>query len=291
MRDEDVKRGRFDPMVLLWWPESLDVEPPQELYYQTDGTTPVASHRSSWTDPNAAFIGFKGGKGAGPHGHMDIGSFMYECDGVRWARDLGAQDYADLASSGIKLNDKSQDSTRWDVFRLNNFSHNTLVVNDTLQRVDGRSTFTGKGPDFTVMEFAGLYAPYLDEASRGVRLLPGKRALIQDELKSGNEVASIRWAMLTGAEVELMGSEARLTEAGQELYLSVIEPEGAQLEIFQSDPPPNDWDASNPGTRMVGFNVNLETNEFTRIVVLLDPNSGETEELTVSPLADWQNNE
>ena len=140
------------------------------------------------------------------------------------------------------------------------------------------------------MELTSLYAPYLDEASRGVRLLFGKRALIQDELKSGNEEASIRWAMLTGAEVELMGSEARLTESGKELHLSVIEPEGATVEIFQSDPPPNAYDASNPGTRMVGFYVNLEPNESTRIVVLLDPNSGETEELTVHPLADWQNN-
>ena len=284
-------RWRMDPMVLLWWPESLDVGPPQELYYQTDGITPVASHRSSWTDPDAAFIGFKGGQCTEPHhAHMDIGSFIYESDGVRWARDLGAQNYDSLRSAGIDLGDHTQEGDRWTVFRMNNFSHNTLVVNDALQRVDGVGTFTDKGPDFTVMELASLYAPYLDKASRGVRLLSGKRALIQDELKSGNEEASIRWAMLTGAEVELMGSEARLTEAGQELYLSVIEPEGATVEIFQSDPPPNDYDASNPGTRMVGFNVNLEPNESTRIVVLLDPNSGQVEELTVNPLATWQNN-
>ena len=294
IRDEDVKRGRFDPMVLLWWPESLDVKPPKELYYQTDGITPVASHRSSWTDPDAAFIGFKGGKGSGPHGHMDIGSFIYESDGVRWAKDLGAQSYGTLESKGLKLfseASKTQKGDRWKVFRLNNFSHNTLVVNNALQRVEGVGKFTGKGPDFTVMEFASLYAPHLDKASRGVRLLPGKRALIQDELKSGKKEASIRWAMLTGAKVELKGSEARLTQAGRELYLSVIEPKGAQVEIFQSDPPPNDYDCPNPGTRMVGFSVKLKPNESTRIVVLLAPNSiRKVEELTVNPLATWKSN-
>ena len=51
---------------------------------------------------------------------MDAGSFIYERKGIRWAIDLGMQNYLSLESRGINLWDQSQEGQRWGVFRLGN---------------------------------------------------------------------------------------------------------------------------------------------------------------------------
>jgi len=281
--------GRFGPLILLWWPQSFKVPAPARTTYQADGITPVATHRSSWTDANASFIGFKGGSGGGPHGHMDIGSFIFESDGVRWGLDLGAQSYHSLESQGIRLWGRDQNAQRWKVFRLNNFSHSTLVVNGELQRAAAKSKFTQKGSNHTVMDFASLYAPHLARASRGVRLLPDRQAVIQDELTAGGEKATVRWAMLTGAKVKIAGPVATLTQNGKTLRLSVLSPKNARLETYQTDPPPNKYDSRNPNTRMVGFSVTIEPGESTRLTVALTPGSQKTPaEIPITPLASWK---
>lgn len=57
------------------------------------GPTPVAVHRTSWTDPRAVFAGIKAGRAGENHGHMDAGSFVLDAGGIRWALDLGSQSY------------------------------------------------------------------------------------------------------------------------------------------------------------------------------------------------------
>ena len=63
----------------------------------------------------------------------------------------------------------------------------------------------------------------------------------------------------------------RFREQG-ELYLETLEPVDAAIEVFSTDPP-NEWDAPNPGTRQIGFYVELGAQESTTITVLLTPGS------------------
>ena len=99
--------------------------------------------RSSWSDSSAIYVGLKAGSPSVNHAHMDVGSFIMEADGVRWAMDFGMQNYESLESNGVDLWNSKQDSQRWQVFRYNNFVHNTLTVNNSLQRVAGQATITG----------------------------------------------------------------------------------------------------------------------------------------------------
>ena len=57
--------------------------------------------RSSWTNPKALFLGFKLGSPSVEHGHMDVGSFVFDSDGVRWAMDFGQQEYESLESKTL----------------------------------------------------------------------------------------------------------------------------------------------------------------------------------------------
>ena len=120
-------RSRFSPLILLWCNSKQAV--PKDLSWMGSGSNSVAMFRSSWTDPDAVYLAIKGGSPGVSHGHMDVGSFVLDAEGLRWAVDLGPESYHKIESRGMNLWGRSQDAERWRIFRYNNLSHNTLVVN------------------------------------------------------------------------------------------------------------------------------------------------------------------
>ncbi|NJK99000.1 MAG: heparinase, partial [Bacteroidales bacterium] len=64
------------------------IKEPASKVWMGQGANPVCLMRTSWNDPNAIYVGFKAGSPSVNHGHMDIGSFIMEADGVRWASDF-----------------------------------------------------------------------------------------------------------------------------------------------------------------------------------------------------------
>ena len=94
---------RISPLTLFYlFPRPPDVKVNLPLAWRSDGATDVAVLRSSW-EKDGRFAGFKGGKATNPHGHMDGGSFIYEAKGVRWALDLGGENYAKAGTLGVGL--------------------------------------------------------------------------------------------------------------------------------------------------------------------------------------------
>ena len=97
--------NRVLPAALLWGAAiGLDtLSAPKQRMWNGGGTTSVSLMRTSWSDPNALFVGIKGGTASSNHAHMDAGSFVMEADGVRWAEDLGREDYELLESNGLHI--------------------------------------------------------------------------------------------------------------------------------------------------------------------------------------------
>ena len=75
--------------------------------YTGAGITPVAMMRTGW-DEKDLYLGVKGGKSSNPHGHMDIGEFVFDAYGYRWAVDYGQPAYSTIESFFIK-----ERSPRW----------------------------------------------------------------------------------------------------------------------------------------------------------------------------------
>ena len=102
-------------------------------------------------------------------------------------------------------------------------------------------------------------------------LLGDRGLLVQDEFGAPKERAvAVRWAMLTRAEVQIDGpGRATLVRDGKKLAFRVVEPAGAELRVFVTDPPPAATDAPNPGTRMLGFFVQVPAGVRTRVRVEL----------------------
>jgi hypothetical protein len=269
---------RLFPLTLLWLREhegNPEIQMP--LHWTSGGSVPVSVHRSSWTDANAAYVGFKAGSPSAPHGQMDVGSFVLDADGVRWAWDLGAEGYHGIESRGMNLWSSAQDSDRWTIFRQSNSGHNTLVIDGQPQIAAGDAPITRFSPDpafpHSVADLSAVYEGQADSVRRGIALLPSGEVLIQDSLTGLAPGSVVRWGMITRAEPgETGGAVLPLTMDGAELTLRLLSPD-ASWEVFQTDPPPNEWDSPNPGTRMVGFRAEAPESGNLELAVLATPGS------------------
>lgn len=267
---------KFLPMMLIW-AQGIDLDKvpePKETMWVGKGSNPVALMRTSWTDTNAVFVGVKGGTCAVGHSHMDIGSFVMDADGVRWAMDFGAQGYNSLESKGVDLWNSRQNSQRWQVFRYNNLAHNTLTVNNRYQRVDGYAPLTGFSADPGLMsatfDLSEVYKGQLAHAGRTIAIVNKQYVVIKDELETSDTAATIRWNLLTSASVTLKGNGAELSKNGKKLILNVRKPAKVVMKTWTTTSP-NDYDAPNPGTTFVGFEVTLPAGTKTSFAVYMIP--------------------
>ena len=283
-------RDRLAPLALLWRQGEPSV--PEALCWRGRGSNPVAMFRSSWTDPNAVYLAIKGGSPGVSHGHMDVGSFVIDASGLRWAADLGPESYHKIESRGMNLWGRSQDAQRWTIFRYHNLSHNTLAVNGQHQRVRGSAPIIRYSDRKTfphvVFDMSSVYEGQLAQALRGASLLSSGHILIQDEFQAADQPANVRWAMVTPTSVSLEDDKnALLNQEGKTMRLSVLTDVKVQLRTY-STVPQADYDAPNPSTCMIGFEVALSAGQAARTAVLLTPPAAQTKtSVELQPLLQW----
>jgi len=94
----------------------------------------VAFFRSAWNDRQAVYVAVKSGDNRANHSHLDLGSFVLDALGERWAVELGGDDYNLPGYFGKK---------RWEYYRLRTEGQNTLVwIAELINRVQpGNGTF------------------------------------------------------------------------------------------------------------------------------------------------------
>jgi hypothetical protein len=135
--------------------------------------------RGVWNDAESVFLGLKAASGQRGHAHLDLGSFVMDAPGVRWAADLGADDY-DLPGYG----DSGAEGNRWEYYRLNNGSHNTLLLNGHLQdatavTVISRSDLS-ESPPFAMIDLSTAFSRDAQSLHRGAAIVDNCGVLIQD---------------------------------------------------------------------------------------------------------------
>jgi hypothetical protein len=268
--------GRFLPFIALWWdamPKSASA-PALPTSWLGDGPNPIGVFRSSWTDSNALYLAFKGGSAGLSHAHMDAGSFVLEADGVRWACDLGAQDYESIESKGWNLWSREQNSDRWRVFRLNNFSHNTLTLGGQLHRVNGDARIVGFNPGPTpgaAIDLSPVFAGQAAGVVRRFQVGADRSVLIRDELTGLSPGTTVRWTLVTRAGVDLARDHAILRQDGRTLQARLLAPRGAVFGVMPADPPDDGVNAPNPGARMLVINTVASASGQLRLDVVLRP--------------------
>ncbi|MDR2036568.1 MAG: heparinase II/III-family protein [Bacteroidales bacterium] len=285
--------NRLLPAVMIWGSNiKLDeVKPPKELLWKGQGVTPVVLMRTSWTSPDAIYVGFKGGTASSNHAHMDAGSFIMEADGVRWASDFGMENYNSLETKGVDLWNGRQNSQRWQIFRYNNMAHNTLTVDNRLHVVKGYAAIrsSSSSPDFmnATSDLKEIYDGQLAAAVRGIAIINQQYVVVRDEIKTLGNETTIRWTMLTTADVKITGKNSmELKKDGKKLKLEVSEPSKVTMRIWSTQSP-NDFDSPNPGTALIGFEVNIPANAEAILSVKLVPQSAKKAGNKIPALEQW----
>ncbi|MCF8341263.1 MAG: heparinase II/III family protein [Chitinophagaceae bacterium] len=290
----ELVNDRLLPATMLWnGGVSMDqITPPASTFWTGNGKNPMVLMRTSWSDSNALYVAMKGGSVSINHAHMDIGSFIMEADGVRWAMDFGMQDYESLESKGIQLFGRTQDAQRWTVFRLTNLVHNTLTINGQHQLVTGTAPITKSGNNpafmFAVSDLSQIYNNQVSKSVRGIAIVNQNHVVVRDEIETRDTTTTIRWTMLTPASAQIIGkNQIELTKNGKKLLLKVKAKGKIQMKTWSTNPP-RDYDAPNPGTTLVGFEITLPANTKTALnVSLLPGETGSKKFKKITPLEKW----
>ena len=262
------------PLVAKWvatLPPTLPA-PTLPLAWQGRGHNPVGVFRTSWTDPNALYLAFKAGAANNNHGHMDAGSFVLDAQGVRWGWDLGKQDYNSIEAKGWALFDPKQDSDRWRVYRLNNFSHSTLTLGGQLHNAGGRAAITAFDPHTATVDLSAVFTPQAKAVFRHFDFQPD-RIRIRDEIQGATNGLSVRWQMLTRAAITLNGDAAALRQDGKIMQARILSPAGARFETASAQPPDDGVNQPNPDFNLLQVNVSVPASGNQSLAIELRPES------------------
>ena len=274
--NEERIRGinRQAPIAMLFAARcnTKEIKPISGKCWYGDGCQPVFLYRSGFGSKEDSYLGVKGGSPTNSHAHMDAGSFIYEWGGVRWAVDLGSQDYHSLESKGIGIWKKGQYSQRWQVYRLGNYSHNTLTINEQLHQYKGMATMT------KVIEKKKCYGAEFDLTSSFVDTKSVKRTIYIDnedkvtcidKIDNHNAESKVRWNMCTFAKARIIDDHTiSLTEEGKEVILRTTTP-SAKAYIMDNNSG-NWYDVKNKGSR-VGFAMTVASGAKCSLKVEIIP--------------------
>jgi hypothetical protein len=256
----------------------------------------VATFRSAWDDPDATFVAFKGGSNESHHGHLDLGTFVLDALGQRWAAELGADRY-----SLPRYNDAGDDGRRWRYYRTGTIGQNTLVIEGENQDPDAGAPLIAfeSTPEraYAVADVTAGYREHARRVWRGVALLDRRDVLVQDEVdprssrrkRGDDDRLRWQWQMHTRADVRVLGgggvgTTARLTLDGRSLEARILSPTGAAFDVQRPNPPAPQRSLDEYTKLLVRV---PDARRPFRVAVLFTPAGGETGTRRLEPLDEW----
>lgn len=284
-----IKNRNMSPLHVVWYTPPSGAEPADRaLDRLLKGQVETALFRSSWDVQNALFVGVKAGYNQAHHGHLDLGNFELDALGVRWARDLGSDNY-----NLPHYWSYEEGGTRWTYYRLGSSSHNVPMLDNKNQNANAVAKLTrfqsSEQFSFAEIDLSEAYAANASKALRGVALVAGRRAvLVQDEIDIDHPCALL-WGMTTDATIALeKANTARLSLRGKQLVARVLSPAGASfaVESAEQEPPQK----RNKGVSRLVIRLPKSKGKTT-ISVLLSPvweDDGPVGEFDIKPLSAWQ---
>lgn len=286
----EQQQRKIHPMDLLWFDETArgPLDLPEGARFRAAG---VVMLRGDWRDPDTTYLGIKGGANdACEHGHYDLGSFVLDCRGVRWAMDLGPDDY------GLPGYFKPQMRSRY--YRTATIGHNTLVIDGECQPATARARIVGldlrAAVPWVTIDLSAAY-PGCRHVARGFAMIERRHVLVVDEIVPDKSLSSVDWQMHTAASVDLSGDIAALAfpigEDAARFYLRVLEPATAKFLLVQAAP--SGPAGQNPNTGVAKLILRAApAAQPLRLAILLSPDRDFCADPRLPPglqrpLADW----
>lgn len=247
--------------------------------------------RSSWRDPDALFAGMKAGSSRSHHDHLDLGTFVLDALGERWAIDLGPGNYA----LPVYFSDN-----RFQYYRTATIGQNTLTFGGRNQKDLARSDIIdfSNSPQLTyaIADLSDAYDAPEKTVLRGMALIGRTYLAVHDEISPDWPEPAL-WTMHTRSMIDIMGSTAVLRQNGRQRAATILLPEGVNFETMSANPCDTKFNAhcaqQNPNEGVKRLVVRIPAggpDETRRIIVIFVPGaSGPPDPLPGSlPLAQWR---
>jgi hypothetical protein len=279
------------PLDLLWFDkQGNDAQAeglPLDKYFRR---VEVVTMRTAWNDRNALFVGFKAGDNKFNHSHLDIGTFVLDAMGHRWAVDLGADNYNLPGYFGAQ---------RWTYYRLRAEGHNTLVINPSQEpdqdpRAEAKIVRFVSQPDraFAIADLTSAYAKHgAEKVMRGILLDRQRREVIVQDEVTLKQAGDVWWFLHTPAQVQLSedGKTATLTQGTATLQAVLLSPKDARFAVMDAKPLPTSPNplGQNPNNGIRKLAVHLSQTASMQLIVLLSLQREVQSPQALKPLMAW----
>jgi hypothetical protein len=230
-----TNHDRFRALDLVWYqPTGQDPVSAKWPVHKVFAGVNVALLRSDWLAPDAVWIGMKGGDNNAHHGHLDLGSFVLDAHGTRWALDLGGDNYNLPGYFGAE---------RFTYYRTSTQAHNTVLLDGQNQDSMAKAPMTMQNGVVTI-DLAATYPRKVTKFLRRVELTPQNAIRIRDDIEAPRPVEAL-WGMLTDAQIALDGRHATLRKGAATLEAEIASPQGAVFDTVSTKP---SRESENPNT-------------------------------------------
>ena len=194
------------------------------------GGIDIAVFNGNRQTPNSIYLIAKSGSPSMSHQQLDVGTFLTEVNGFRWSDDLGSDSY-----SLPGYFESRPDGRRWTYFRNNNFSHNTLSIDQKIQYSLGTATMKSydiNAPQpFVTIDMTPVYKDQAKSVSRTFRMLDDVTMTVTDSVELLSPQQKVEWSWITKANIECSGNLATLTKNGHVFYVKMVSPANATFTI------------------------------------------------------------
>ncbi len=229
--DLNASRPREAALGALWYDPALggmsDFSLPKSVLMKSDRGQDFAIFRSGYLEPQASCFAIKGGYNFENHGDLDIGAFILESQGVRFACESGPGDY----NAKGYFNSLPFGGRHKNLYKRAE-AHGTLLINP--QKTRGDQYVFAKAAITSFRAEAGGGCGEIDMTSAyahaGVQSVV-RRFRVSDEYKTVcitdeihcKRVSEIYWLMPTGANVDIAanGQSCLLSQNGKTIGVSL----------------------------------------------------------------------
>jgi len=299
MHLDDILSKRTNPNILdiLYYRPELygdqSVELGLDRYFRKVET---GTMRSSWTDPEALWVGFHGGDSSKGHSQLDSGTFVLDAMGLNWALDLGTEQLTYTGTS------EQMGGDPYLLYRMSAQGHNCLQINlndergQVLESISEVTEFVSKpAGSYAIMDLTEAYSHVATKATRGFGLMEDREVVvIQDEIEFA-ENSDVWWLMHTPAAIEVSedGKTAILSQKGKRLRASIIEPANGTFYAMEAKAlpgtPSTPYETKNTGVQKLALNVNdvNQTNIRVQFDTIYVDSDLEKPLLGYVPLDEW----
>ncbi len=272
--------GKDCALSLLWYNRDFSAEidfsdEPLAVNLQSDAGQDIVVMRSAYRDENATYAAIKGGYNFINHGDLDIGTFVFDSMGERWAEELGTGNYD---APGYFMNLPA--GGRWKYYSKRAEGQNTLVINPELTLDDQYVLARAEVASFeetndgakAVIDMTDAYSMNMAKTvTREFELYNDRSSLRITDTVDCFIKSDIYWFMHTKADISISedGKTAVLTKNGKQM-LATLHGDG-EFSVTKAERLSGKGEYDDEYKDTVKLTVHLKDVKRSEIIVALEP--------------------